>query len=78
MILENLLKLNNSENYTYEIFSEYGFTQIDKIIKACKSQSGKDILFKNYQLIIDRANIIIEKEKSLEAERDILITERSN
>ena len=24
-----------------KFFPEYGFTQIDKIIQACKSQSGK-------------------------------------
>lgn len=73
--IKNLLKLNNSEAIMYEIFSEYGFTQIDKIIKACKSQSGKIFYSKNYQLVIDREYIIIEKIEEREAERDILISE---
>ena len=73
--IKNLLKLNNSEAIIHEIFSEYGFTQIDKIIKACKSQSGKIFYSKNYQLVIDREYIIIEKIEELEAERDILISE---
>lgn len=73
--IKNLLKLNNSEAIIHEIFSEYGFTQIDKIIKACKSQSGKIFYSKNYLLVIDREYIIIEKIEELEAERDILISE---
>ena len=73
--IKSLLKLNNSEAFIYEIFSEYGFTQIDKIIKACKSQSGKIFYSKNYLLVIDREYIIIEKIEELEAERDILISE---
>ena len=67
--------MNNSEAITYEIFSEYGFTQIDKIIQACKSQSGKIFYSKNYQLVIDREYIIIVKIEELDAERDILISE---
>ncbi len=73
--IKNLLKLNNSEAIMYEIFSEYGFTQIDKIIKACKSQSGKTFYSKNFQLIIDRENIIVAKLEGFEAERDILISD---
>tara|TARA_B100000963_G_scaffold361832_1_gene400115 strand:+ start:6632 stop:7942 length:1311 start_codon:yes stop_codon:yes gene_type:complete len=73
--IKNLLKLNNCEAIIHEIFSEYGFTQIDKIIKACKSQSGKIFYSKNYLLVIDREYIIIEKIEELEAERDILISE---
>ena len=73
--IKNLLKLNNSEAIIHEIFSEYGFTQIDKIIQACRSQSGKIFYSKNYQLVIDREYIIIEKIEELEAERDILISE---
>lgn len=73
--IKNLLKLNNSEAIMHEIFSEYGFTQVDKIIKACKSQSGKTFYSKSYQLIIDRENIIVAKLEDFEAERDILISE---
>ena len=74
--IRKLLKLKNSKILAYEIFSEFGFSQIDKIINACKSQSGKIFYSKNYQLIIDRANIIIAKRENLNTERDILITER--
>ena len=73
--IKNILNLKNTEITMYHVFSEYGFTQIDKIIKACKSQSGKIFYSKNYQLVIDREYIIIEKIEYFETERDILISE---
>jgi len=60
---DQLKKLNHSEHYLYELVKSYGFT-----FKVCQdivrsSTSGKQFFSKEYQLIVDRTQLILQKIK---------------
>jgi tRNA(Ile)-lysidine synthase len=64
---DQLKKLNHSEHYLYELVKSYGFT-----FKVCQdivrsSTSGKQFFSKEYQLIVDRTQLILQKIKGKSA-----------
>jgi tRNA(Ile)-lysidine synthase len=70
--ISELMQLDPLEIFLFEILKPFGFSQIDQIIKAMRSQVGTQFFSEDYQLIVDREEIIIsllEKEE----ERSILI-----
>ena len=65
----NALKsLDPIEFYLFEIFSEYGFTDIDSLKYLPNSQSGKYLESDSYRLIKDRKVLILIKKKNKETE----------
>ncbi len=65
----NALKsLDPIEFYLFEIFSEYGFTDIDSLKYLPNSQSGKYLESDSYRLIKDRKVLILIKKKNKENE----------
>ncbi len=73
MSISDLILLEHVEIFLFEILKPFGFFEIKQIIKAMHSQSGKQFFSQNYQLIIDRKEIIISLlEKT---EKDIEICE---
>jgi tRNA(Ile)-lysidine synthase len=69
--ISQLVKVGYLEIILFEILKPFGFFQIDKIIKAIQSNSGKIFISSSYQLIIDRKDIIISLLKNNEVEREI-------
>ena len=59
--ITDLQKLNPLNIYLYEFLNPYGFSEVNQIIKALNTQSGKQFFSKNYQLNIDREYIFIFK-----------------
>ena len=51
--------MEHLEIILFELIKPFGFTEIDQIIRAMQSNSGKRFLSEYYQLIIDRQDIII-------------------
>lgn len=65
----NALKsLDPIEFYLFEIFSEYGFTDIYSLKHLPNSQSGKYLESDSYRLIKDRKVLILIKKKNKETE----------
>ena len=65
----NALKsLDPIEFYLFEIFSEYGFTDIDSLKYLPNSQSEKYLESDSYRLIKDRKVLILIKKKNKETE----------
>jgi len=64
--IEELRKLDVIEIYLYEFLKPFGFSSITDILQAISGQSGKRFYSKTHRLIIDRKQIIIQKntEKS--------------
>ena len=59
--ITDLQKLNPLNIYLYEFLNPYGFSEVNQIIKALNTQSGKQFFSKTYQLNIDREYILITK-----------------
>ena len=59
--ITDLQKLNPLNIYLYEFLNPYGFSEVNQIIKALNTQSGKQFFSKTYQLNIDREYILISK-----------------
>ena len=59
--ITDLQKLNPLSIYLYEFLNPYGFSEVNQIIKALNTQSGKQFYSKTYQLNIDREYILISK-----------------
>ncbi len=59
--ITDVQKLNPLNIYLYEFLNPYGFSEVNQIIKALNTQSGKQFFSKNYQLNIDREYIFIFK-----------------
>ena len=59
--ITDLQKLNPLNIYLYEFLKPYGFSEVNQIIKALNTQSGKQFFSKTYQLNIDREYILISK-----------------
>ena len=59
--ITDVQKLNPLNIYLYEFLNPYGFSEVNQIIKALNTQSGKQFFSKNYQLNIDREYILIFK-----------------
>ena len=57
--ISELIELQHLEVILFEILKQFGFSEVDQIIKAINSQSGKQFFSDTYQLIIDREQIII-------------------
>ncbi|MEC9209368.1 MAG: tRNA lysidine(34) synthetase TilS [Bacteroidota bacterium] len=57
--IADLIELAHLEVILFEILKYFGFSEINQIIKAISSQSGKQFFSDTYQLIIDREEIII-------------------
>ena len=57
--ISELIELQHLEVILFEILKPFGFSEVDQIIKAINSQSGKQFFADTYQLIIDREQIII-------------------
>ena len=57
--ISELIELQHLEVILFEILKPFGFSEVDQIIKAINSQSGKQFFSGTYQLIIDREQIII-------------------
>lgn len=57
--IAQLIELDNLEVILFEMLRPFGFFQINNIIKAMSSQSGKQFFSSSHQLIIDRKEIII-------------------
>ncbi len=68
--ITDLINLDHIEIILFELLKPFGFFEVNKIINSLESQSGKRFFSENYQLIIDRKNIIIsllvKKECSVE------------
>ena len=56
-----LLKLNNLKAYLFELFSPYGFTNINDIHDLLTAQSGKQVFSKTYRLVKDRELLLLEE-----------------
>ena len=54
-----LIELEHLEVILFEILKSFGFSEINQIIQAINSQSGKQFFSDTYQIIIDREEIII-------------------
>lgn len=59
--ITDLQKLNPLNIYLYEFLNPYGFSEVNQIIKALNTQSGKQFFSKTYQINIDREYILISK-----------------
>ena len=59
--ITDVQKLNPLNIYLYEFLNPYGFSEVNQIIKALNTQSGKQFFSKTYQLNIDREYILISK-----------------
>jgi len=61
------LKTIQQAGVFYELFQPYGFhsQQIEKIRDCLEGIPGKQFESENYQLLIDRSHVIIEKKKAL-------------
>ena len=57
--ISELIELQHLEVILFEILKPFGFSEVEQIIKAINSQSGKQFFSDTYQLIIDREQIII-------------------
>jgi tRNA(Ile)-lysidine synthase len=57
--ISELIELQHLEVILFEILKPFGFSEVEQIIKALNSQSGKQFFSDTYQLIIDREQIII-------------------
>ncbi len=57
--ITDLINLDHIEIILFELLKPFGFFEVNKIINSLESQSGKRFFSENYQLIIDRKNIII-------------------
>jgi len=74
--ISELIKLEYLRIVLFEILAPFGFSEVDKIIKAINSQSGKQFFSKTYHLIIDREEVIISLlEKNQEEGVDIFESE---
>ena len=70
---DKIMKLSPLNTYLYEILSDFGFKQINQIIKALNF-SGKRFFTNKYELIIDRKDIIIKK-RNINSDKSIKIAE---
>lgn len=70
--ISELINLENLEVILFEVLRPFGFLQIKKIIKAINSQSGKQFFSANYQLIVDREEIIISSLENIPDDLEIL------
>ena len=52
--ISELIELQHLEIILFELLKPFGFYEVDQIIKAINSQSGKQFFSGTYQLIIDR------------------------
>ena len=59
--IADLQKLNPLNIYLYEFLNPYGFSEVNQIIKALNTQSGKQFFSKTHQLNIDREYILVTK-----------------
>ena len=59
--ITDLQKLNPLNIYLYEFLNPYGFSEVNQIVKALNTQSGKQFFSKTYQINIDREYILISK-----------------
>ena len=57
--ISSLISLENLEIILFEILKPFGFSEVNQVIKAINSQSGKKFFSSNYQLIIDREEVVI-------------------
>ena len=67
-----LIELEHLEIILFEILKSFGFSEVNQIIKAINSQSGKQFFSDDYQLIIDREEIIISLLENNQANIEIL------
>lgn len=70
--ISELIKLDHLEIILFELLKPFGFSEVDKIIKAINSQSGKGFFSEDYQLIIDRKEIVISALEDDQNEIEIL------
>ena len=70
----DLSKLDYLEIVLFEILKPFGFFEVDKIIKAMHSQSGKWFFSDTYRVLIDREEIIISELEHHQDAIDILKT----
>ncbi len=73
--ISDLNKLESMHIFLYEIVKEFGFYEIDQIINAMYSQSGKQFFSSTHQLIIDREEILISLLPKEAEEVDIFLKE---
>ena len=68
--IDKLKKLTPLKIYLFELLQPFGFTQIEAIILALNTQSGKQFFSTTHELLIDREEIFISKIKP---ERDSVL-----
>ena len=70
----NVKSLPSINIYLFEILKPFGFYELDSIIAALDSQSGKVFFSKKYKMVIDREEILIYKINK-ESHLEVLIYE---
>ena len=70
--VSDLIELEHLEIFLFEILKPFGLFEIDQIIKAINSQSGKQFFSETYQIIIDREEIIISLLENHQDDIEIL------
>ena len=70
--ISQLIELEHLEIFLFEILKPFGLFEIDQIIKAINSQSGKQFFSETYQIIIDREEIIISLLENYQDDIEIL------
>ena len=58
--ISQLKRLPNYKAYLYQWLSPFGFTAWDDVYNLTNAQSGKYIISRNYRLLKDRGNLILE------------------
>ena len=61
--IDKLKKLTPLKIYLFELLQPFGFTQIEAIILALNTQSGKQFFSTTHELLIDREEMFISKIK---------------
>lgn len=69
--IHELIKLEHRRIILFEILAPLGFFEVDQIINAINSQSGKQFFSKTHHLIIDREEIIISLLDKNQEEVDV-------
>ena len=67
-------RLSSISIYLFEILKPFGFHDLDSIIAALDSQSGKVFFSKKYKMVVDREEILIYKINK-ESHLEVLIYE---
>jgi len=75
LTISQLIEYKNLEIILFEILRPFGFFEVNQIIKAISSQSGKQFFSETHQLVIDRKQIIVFLLEDCKKDIDILEVE---